>query len=303
MKNTNPLPTNVAESIGIPGIYERRKLPDPSFKALWSTIILPTDIKESLLCQAALNFTMRAKVSRTVVPLHGIILLAGAPGTGKTTLAKGLANETAELLKTPVTYLEVEPHSLASSALGKTQRAVSELFGTTIAEHAIQGPTIVLLDEVETILVDRAKLSMDANPIDVHRATDAALVALDHLASKYPNLLIVATSNFPEAIDDAFISRCDAIFQVPLPDAEAAEIILRDTLHGLAQTYPSLKALASSPSLKSVAARSVGLDGRQLRKLVAAACTVRRETAVNPGLLTHSDLERAASLANRGGKS
>lgn len=145
------------------------------------------------------------------------------------------------MLSGKVTYLEVEPHSLASSALGKTQRAVSELFGTTIAEHAMEGPTIVLLDEVETILVDRSKLSMDANPIDVHRATDAALVALDHLASKYPNLLILATSNFKQAIDGAFLSRCDAVFEIPLPDASAAHAILQDTLRGLGATYPSLR--------------------------------------------------------------
>ena len=243
---------------------------------------------------------MRGKVSRTVVPLHGIILLTGAPGTGKPKLAKGLANEPAKLLRSKVTYLEVEPHSLASSAHGKTQRAVSELFKTTIAEHAMEGPTIVLLDEVETILVDRAKLSMDANPIDVHRATDAALVALDHLAASYPNLLILATSNYPKAIDEAFVSRCDAVVELPLPDAAAAEEILRDTLRGLAKTYPSLQNLAGSHGIGALARECRGLDGRQIRKAVGAGCAMSRETAVNPGLLTELHLQKAISKAKRG---
>jgi len=59
--------------------------------------------------------------------------------------------------------------------MGKTQRAVSDLFSQSIAEAAAAAPTIVLLDEVETLAADRSKLSFDANPIDVHRATDAVL--------------------------------------------------------------------------------------------------------------------------------
>ena len=94
-------------------------------------------------------------------------MLVGRPGTGKTSLARGLASKTAGLLPAKkITYVEVEPHSLSSSAMGKTQKAVTELFGQTIAEYAQAGPTFVLLDEVETIAVDRGKLSLDANPID-----------------------------------------------------------------------------------------------------------------------------------------
>jgi hypothetical protein len=145
-----------------------------TFPALWASTIMPKygirsmspqDLKESLLCQALLNFTLRAKVGRTVIPLHGIILLVllvGEPGIGKTSLARGLASKTAALLPSKkLAYLEVEPHSLGSSSLGKTQKAVTELFGQTIAEHAQICPTFVLLDEVETLIVDRSKLSME----------------------------------------------------------------------------------------------------------------------------------------------
>ncbi|MEI9986116.1 MAG: hypothetical protein WDN69_24840 [Aliidongia sp.] len=64
--------------------------------------------------------------------------------------------------------------------MGKTQRAVSDLFSQSIAEAATGGPIIVLLDEVETLAADRSKMSLEANPIDIHRATDAVLVQTRH---------------------------------------------------------------------------------------------------------------------------
>jgi len=137
---------------------------------LWEAIHVAPELKDRLLSQALLTFTVRSKVDRARVPLHGIILLAGLPGTGKTSLAKGLADRVAQILpKASLAYLEVEPHSLQSSALGKSQKAVTELFAITIAERAAQGPTFVLLDEVETLVVDRSKLSMDANPCRIER--------------------------------------------------------------------------------------------------------------------------------------
>lgn len=277
------------------GIHVSRTLGPEEYSELWDSIHVPPELKESLLCQSLVTFTLRPKVSRTVIPLHGVILLVGEPGTGKTSLARGLASKTAGLLKTKrLSYLEIEPHSLGSSALGKTQKAVMELFAETIAEYAQAGPTFVLLDEVETLIVARSKLSFEANPVDVHRATDAALVQLDYLGDSFPNLLIVATSNFPEAIDSAFISRSDMMLSVPLPDKAACQDILCDALKGLSKSFPKVKELALSRELSEVAEICVGMDGRQIRKMIAAACTFSRDTAADPNRLSTGDLRRAA---------
>ena len=279
----------------INGILDTRKLPDNDFLELWQAIILEPETKNRLLAQAVLNFTLRPKVNRAALPLHGVILLVGEPGTGKTSLARGLASRTAETVsdRGDFLYIEVEPHALTSSSLGKSQRAVTELLGGTIAEYAAQQPVIVLLDEVETLATDRSKLSLEANPVDVHRATDAVLAQLDQLAAKYPNLLFVATSNFPEAIDSAFLSRSDLILTVGLPNHDACRAILTSTIEAIANPYPKVQHLLQTPTFEQVVGGCVGLDGRRIRKVVVAACTYRKEVALDPNELSIEDLARA----------
>lgn len=276
------------------GIARRTRLPDADLGALWESIVIDPDVKKRLLSQAVLNFTVRGKVPRAALPLHGVILLVGKPGTGKTSLAKGLANRTAESLSgASFNFLEIEPHSLTSSAMGKTQKAVMDLFSISIAEAAASGPTIVLLDEVETLAADRSKLSLEANPIDIHRATDAVLVQLDALAERLPNLLFVATSNFPQAIDAAFKSRCDLVVNIPLPDASACAHILKDALHQIGKVFPKLATLPNSSAFDKCAIECKGLDGRTIRKVVASALARDPQTAMDPNRLTLQDLMSA----------
>lgn len=279
------------------GILDRRVVPDDAFDKIWDSIYLDDGVKEQLLNQAVVGFSLRAHgVGREVIPTHGVVLFVGPPGTGKTSLARGLASRVAKLIK-GATFLEVEPHSLTSSAMGKTQKAVTELMGSTIPEHAASGAVIVLLDEVETMATDRRKLSMDANPVDVHRATDAVLAQLDHLAERHSNLLFIATSNFEGAIDEAFLSRCDLVLQVPLPNATARRSILENTIEGLAEKFPAIKKLLITKEFEQTIEVTEGLDGRSLRKMVARACAYSKESALDPGKLSAEALLKAAEAA------
>jgi SpoVK/Ycf46/Vps4 family AAA+-type ATPase len=248
-----------------------------------------------------LSFTLRPKVEAASLPLHGLILLVGPPGTGKTSLARGLASRVAESFPGHggFHYLEVEPHAVANAGLGRSQQGVRRLLGSVIAERAQAGPLVVLLDEVETLAADRAKLSLEANPIDVHRATDAVLAGLDQLAATYPQLLFVATSNFEVAIDSALLSRADLVERIPLPGPETARAILIDALNALGRAFPGATRVLDEPDLASAAAACSGLDGRQIRKVVVSACTFDKQTAIDPGRLTAADVKRAAESAQR----
>lgn len=284
-----------------PGVADARLLPNDEFAAAWSAIVLPDGMKQRLLRTAVAEAHLRAAVPFDALPLHGVVLLTGKPGVGKTTVARGLADRVARTVPDAAGWLfvEVDPHSLASSSLGRSQRAVEQLFGTLLNEHAAAGPMVVLLDEVETLFTDRAALSMEANPVDVHRAVDAALVGLDRLARRHPQMLIVATTNFSGALDPALASRADWIVEVPLPDRAARRQILEHAAAAVAAAFPGARRLLEPTLLDAGAEESNGLDGRRLRKAVAAACAYRQEAQGDPDRVTGQDL--LAVLREEGG--
>jgi SpoVK/Ycf46/Vps4 family AAA+-type ATPase len=280
---------------GVVGVHV---LPAGHHDGPWDCVFVPAELKDRLLRHCVLVLRHGRRLAQLAGAPHGLVLLCGPPGTGKTTLAQGLAQRAALAVSDAgaTTFVEIDPHAFPSDLLGESQRAVSTLFHETLPELAARRPhLIVLVDEVESLAVRRSTASFETNPVDVHRATDAVLAGVDALRGSCPRTIVVATTNFPAAVDGAFVSRADLVAHLDPPDGATVRRIVEHSLAEIAAVWP-----AAAPALDDAAAIAEatrvlrGLDGRRIRKAVLAALVARDEVAADPGRLTGADIVAAA---------
>ncbi|XP_065216144.1 pachytene checkpoint protein 2 homolog [Planococcus citri] len=267
-------------------------LPHVSFHGIWENLIYDNNIKENLLDYASTSMIFsQYKVNTNVISWNRVILLYGPPGTGKTSLCKGLAQKLSIRLKKNykiAEFIEINSHSLFSKYYSESGKLVMQMF-SKIKEHLEYGESLVcvLIDEIESLTHARNACMNGAEPSDSIRVVNAILTQLDQIR-RYPNVLILTTSNLKSAIDVAFVDRADLQIYVGPPSKRAIYEIFVSCLKELIRVnlikleteidFLSVDCLSESEEksdvnftvsreLFEVAKSCDGLSGRILRKL------------------------------------
>ena len=151
-----------------------------------------------------------------VEPPSGV-LLHGPPGTGKTMLAKAVANET------DATFIKMAGSELVHKFIGEGAKLVRDMFQVA-RDHE---PAVVFIDEIDAIASKRtdSKTSGDA---EVQRTMMQLLSEMDGFDERGDIRIIAATNRF-DMLDRAILrpGRFDRLIEVPNPDVEGREKIFR----------------------------------------------------------------------------
>ncbi|WP_254272392.1 proteasome-activating nucleotidase Pan2 [Haloarcula marina] len=181
------------------------------------------------------------------------VLLHGPPGTGKTMLAKAVANET------DATFIKMAGSELVRKFIGEGARLVRDLFELASERE----PAIIFIDEIDAIASKRTE-SKTSGDAEVQRTMMQLLSEMDGFDERGEIRIIAATNRF-DMLDQAILrpGRFDRLIEVPEPSLAGRERIL--------EIHTEEMNLDESVDLVAMAQQTDGLSGAELASLATEA--------------------------------
>ena len=181
------------------------------------------------------------------------VLITGPPGTGKTMLAKAVANST------EVTFLGIVGSELAQKYIGEGGRMVREMFDLARSK----APSIIFIDEIDAIGSKRLDVATSGDR-EVQRTLMQLLAELDGFNS-LDEVKVIAATNRPELLDAALLrpGRFDRIITISNPNTEARELIFDvQSMH---------MPISDDVSFRKLAIATDGYSGAEIKSVLIEA--------------------------------
>ena len=187
----------------------------------------------------------------------------GAPGTGKTLLAKAVAGEAG------VPFFSMSASEFVEMIVGVGAARVRDLFKQA-REHA---PAIIFIDELDAIGRARGTISVGGSS-EQEQTLNQILTEMDGFSSR-EGIIVLAATNQPEVLDKALLrpGRFDRRVVVNLPDKNGREAILK--------VHTRKVPLANDASLADIAATTPGFSGADLKNLANEAALLAARDGEN----------------------
>ncbi len=184
-------------------------------------------------------------------PIKGV-LLVGAPGTGKTMLAKAVATER------EANFISIKGPELLNKYLGESEKATREIF----RKARMAAPCIIFIDEIDSIATPRD--SGEDNTLVSQRVVDTLLTEMDGL-QEIKNVIVIAATNRPDMIDVALLrpGRFDKIIEIPIPNEKAREEIFK--------VHTKRMPLDKDVSIKEIASAAINYTGAEIENVCREA--------------------------------
>ena len=187
------------------------------------------------------------------------VLLFGPPGTGKTLIARAVAGET------EANYISISGPEIVSKFYGESEQRLRQLF----EEAQKAAPSIIFIDEIDSIAPKREEVSGD-----LERRVVAQLLALMDGLSSRGELIVIAATNRPNALDPAIRrgGRFDREIEIGIPNKNGRLEILYVHTRGMP--------LDEDLDLKEIAEITHGFVGADLYSLCKEAAMRTMERAL-----------------------
>ncbi len=178
------------------------------------------------------------------------VLLYGPPGTGKTLIAKAVANEV------DAHFITLSGPEIMSKYYGESEQRLREIF----EEAKENTPAIIFIDEIDSIAPKREEVTGE-----VERRVVAQLLALMDGLEARGDVIVIAATNRPDAIDPALRrpGRFDREIEIGVPDRDGRKEILEIHTRGMP--------LAEDVNLDELAELTIGFVGADLEALAKEA--------------------------------